>query len=169
MGFAMQIRKAKLEDLPEIMEIYSIARGFMAENGNPTQWGSAYPPREMIEEDIRDGCSYVWEGSEGLEGVFYFKEGEDPSYVRIENGAWLNEDSYGAIHRVASRGRQKGMLAACVEWCWQRCKNLKIDTHEDNHVMQNALEKNGFVRCGRIYVEDRSPRIAYQKAENAAC
>ena len=130
---------------------------------NPEQW-----PEEMVEEDIREGCSYVWEGSEGLEGVFYFKEGEDPSYIHIEEGAWLNKEPYGAIHRVASRGKKKGMLAECIAWCWLRCPNLKIDTHKDNHVMQRALEKNGFLRCGWIHVEDGTPRIAYQKAGKRA-
>ena len=39
--------------------------------------------------------------------------------------------------------------------------------------MQRALEKSGFVRCGRIYTEDGSPRWAYyhkaatQKASHA--
>ena len=29
--------------------------------------------------------------------------------------------------------------------------------------MQHLIEKNGFQRCGIIYVEDGSPRIAYEK------
>ena len=28
-------------------------------------------------------------------------------------------------------------------------------------IFDNALEKSGFVRCGRIYTEDGSPRWAY--------
>ena len=41
--------------------------------------------------------------------------------------------------------------------------NVKGDTHEDNYVMQKVFEKNGFRRCGIIYVEDGTPRIAYQR------
>ena len=43
----------------------------------------------------------------------------------------------------------------------------------DSVYMQRALEKSGFVRCGRIYTEDGSPRWAYyhkaatQKASSA--
>lgn len=29
--------------------------------------------------------------------------------------------------------------------------------------MQHKIEKNGFTRCGIIYITDGSPRIAYQK------
>ncbi len=43
--------------------------------------------------------------------------------------------------------------------------NFRIDTHNDNKIMQHVIEKNGFIRCGIIYVKDGSPRIAYEKIE----
>ena len=50
----MQIRLAELEELDRIMEIYAHARRFMAETGNPKQWGATnWPPRTLIEQDIR--------------------------------------------------------------------------------------------------------------------
>ncbi|HNZ83431.1 MAG TPA: GNAT family N-acetyltransferase, partial [Sedimentibacter sp.] len=50
-------------------------------------------------------------------------------------------------------------------WCFEKCRNLKIDTHRDNIPMQNLLNKNGFIRCGIIYLENGDERIAYQKAD----
>ena len=47
------IQKADISQLPRILEIYEKARVFMAESGNPDQWGTAYPPEEMIRQDIR--------------------------------------------------------------------------------------------------------------------
>ena len=41
------IRPARPEDLQDILSIYAIARTFMAEHGNPTQWGKTYPAREL--------------------------------------------------------------------------------------------------------------------------
>ena len=55
------------------------------------------------------------------------------------------------------------MATQVLEWCMDRCGNIRIDTHDDNLPMQHVLEKNGFIRCGRIWNEDGSPRIAYQK------
>lgn len=53
------IRQATTEDLEQIMQIYAYARSFMAANGNPTQWGDSYPPRQMIEDDIkRENCMF---------------------------------------------------------------------------------------------------------------
>ena len=51
----MKIRIATLKDLDSILRIYEHARSFMASHGNPTQWGTTYPPVDMIEHDIRMG------------------------------------------------------------------------------------------------------------------
>ena len=41
----------------------------------------------------------------------------------------------------------------------------EVNFHEDFSagVIRNLLEKNGFVRCGRIFVANGSSRIAYHK------
>lgn len=55
------IRKARLEDMPAILNLYAAARAFMAANGNPTQWGSSYPAEEQLREDMAAGELYVYE------------------------------------------------------------------------------------------------------------
>ncbi len=159
----MTIRKTIVKDLDEIMEIYNRARRFMVESGNPTQWAEGHPSRELIEQDIARGISYVCEDIHGIQGVFVFIIGEDPTYSLIEQGAWNNDETYGTVHRLASAGYRKGIASQCFDWCFNQCGNLRVDTHESNKVMQHLIEKNGFVKCGRIYAEDGSPRIAYQK------
>ena len=57
----MKIRIATLKDLDSILRIYEHARSFMASHGNPTQWGTTYPPVDMIKHDIRVGSAYVCE------------------------------------------------------------------------------------------------------------
>lgn len=157
----MEIRKAKKEDLPEILKIYEGARAFMKQNGNPTQWGNEYPQAEIIAEDVRLGRLYVICESCELFGVFAFIKGPDKDYNYID-GAWLNSLPYYAIHRVASAGKRGGMMAECVKYCLGVCNQLRIDTHEDNLPMQRSLERLGFVRCGKVYIERAGERIAYQ-------
>ena len=48
----MEIRKASLQDLDQIMQIYENAKAFMRANGNKEQWGDSYPSRELIEHDL---------------------------------------------------------------------------------------------------------------------
>lgn len=54
-----------------------------------------------------------------------------------------------------------------MDYCKAQIPHLRIDTHEDNKVMQHVLEKYGFVRCGIVYVSDGSPRIAYELLEKS--
>jgi len=156
------IKQATLSQLPHIMAIYAQARAFMAETGNPDQWGTAYPPEEMIRQDILNGKCYVNLENNMIRAVFYFAVEADPTYGYIE-GAWLNDAPYGVIHRIAVGENGKGVAAECFDFAYARCGNLRIDTHEKNIPMQRCLSKHGFTRCGIIYLEDGDPRIAYQK------
>lgn len=159
----MNIRKACIADLQEMMEIYDLARKFMVQTGNPTQWKNGYPQESLLRQDIAEGISYVGEMDGHLEAVFVYFKGDDPTYHVIEQGNWLNDAPYGVVHRVASRGAVKGAGTQCILWGFEQCGNLRMDTHDDNKVMQHVLEKNGFVKCGRIYTHDGTERIAYQK------
>lgn len=155
------IRKAVGNDLPEILKIYENARRFMAENGNPNQWGKTNPPQYTLERDIQLGQLYVVVREGKIRGVFAFIPGIDPTYGYIE-GAWRSDTPYAAIHRVASDGAG-GILAEAVAFGWEKIQHLRIDTHADNWVMQRAIERAGFQKCGIIYLENGDPRIAYEK------
>lgn len=157
------IRLAETGDLPRILEIYATARDFMRQTGNPTQWAGGYPPREVLEEDIRAKRLYVLEGSEGLCGCFMLAAGPDPTYARIFGGGWASDLPYGVIHRVASDGSQRGVLGRCVAFAGEKFRHLRIDTHEKNIPMQRALSREGFIRRGVIHTHDGTPRLAYDR------
>ena len=161
----MKVQLATAADLSAIKEIYSSAREFMRSLGNPEQWKDNYPPEDLTERDIEEKVLYkvVLDGE--ILGVFFFKAGEDPTYVNISEGAWKNDAPYAVIHRVATSAsaRGKGVCKAIFDYCFSEYPNLKIDTHRDNIPMQRALLKSGFEYCGLIYVADGSERLAYQK------
>lgn len=158
----MNIRKFTLTDLPEIEEIYLNAREEMRRSGNSSQWGNHHPKRELLMEDIQRGSGYVMVKDNKICGVFAFILGEDPTYAHIE-GKWLNDEAYGTLHRIAGNGAEKGILSHALEFCSSICPNIKTDTHKDNKKMRYLLDKLGFTRCGIIYVDDGTARIAYQK------
>ena len=132
------IRTAQPRDLARILEIYDYARGFMERTGNASQWGKHFPPEELLREDIRAQRLFVIE----------------------ENGA---VGAYGTIHRIAGDGQVHGLLRRAVDFGWERIPHLRIDTHENNRVMQYLIEKCGFSYCGVIHVDDGSPRLAYER------
>ncbi len=156
------IRLAKISDLNKISEIYSVARGFMRKNGNPHQWGDSYPEEEIIVTDIENNQLFVAESDSGeICGCFALIWGDDPTY-RIIDGKWLSCEPYAAMHRVASDGRQKGVFSQMVSFALTKYNHLRIDTYKDNKTMQYVILKNGFEYCGTIYLEDGSPRMAYE-------
>lgn len=162
----MQIRRAQEKDLSRIRPIYNAAKSYMDNSGNPNQWAVGYPPEEYLRQDIELSRLYVCEENGILHGVFLFAVMEDPTYRYID-GAWRNDEPYGVIHRIASDGTKKGIFKTVLEFCIEKMagenvSNLRIDTHEDNKTMQHLVEKYGFCRCGIIYLENGSPRLAYQ-------
>lgn len=161
-----EVVKAKKEDLPILLQIYEAARKFMRRSGNMTQWQGGFPPAELLLSDIEIGQLYVIKEEDKIIGVFALIFGSDPTYSYIEDGAWLSTEAYATLHRVASDGMQKGILEAAVNFAWKKIRHLRIDTHRDNLPMQRAIQKNGFKRCGIIYLLDGSPRIAFEKIEN---
>ena len=157
----LEIRPATEDDFERITEIYRAAREYMIRSGNPTQWGKTDPRPEVILADIREGrCRAVCDG-EVIRGVFALIDGEEPTYRHID-GAWLNDGEYIAIHRVASDGTAHGIFRCAADHCKKLAPNVRIDTHADNKTMQRQIEKNGFIKCGTVYLKNGSPRIAYQ-------
>ena len=156
------IRPAQMEDLPRLQEIYDIGRAYMRKTGNMLQWVNGYPQKELLMEDIQKGQLFVIEEEGAVRGVFAFILGDDPTYSYIEDGRWPNDLPYGTIHRIASDGTAKGIVSKALAFALGHTAQVRADTHQDNKTMQHVLEKNGFVRCGIIYLENGDPRVAYQ-------
>lgn len=156
------IREAKKSDLKRVMELYEAGKSFMRANGNDCQWINGYPQESLVLEDIKNHCLFVMEDGNSIYGVFSFITGNDPTYNTID-GKWINTEPYGTIHRICGDGSKKDVLNDCVLWAEKRIRNLRIDTHEKNIPMQNAIKKAGFEYCGIIHISDGSPRLAYQK------
>lgn len=157
------IRPAEFADLPRILEIYADAREFMRQTGNPNQWWDYHPTESTLRDDIPQRQLYVCEQDGHIGAVFAYIQGIDPTYVDIHDGQWLNDESYGVIHRIAVSDRGHGLIALCFDWALRQCPNLRIDTHRDNVPMRRALEKCGFQYCGIIHIFNGDERIAFHK------
>lgn len=156
------IRKAEYADIRRALDIYDSARQFMRSRGNAVQWVNGYPSEELLRADVAAGQLYVMEDTGGVYAVFAFLLGDDPTYAYIE-GAWRDDSAYGTLHRLGSDGTHHGVFAESAAWAAGRCSHLRADTHADNLTMQRCLEREGFVRCGTIYVEDGTPRVAFER------
>ena len=168
----MRIRKATEQDLEAVERIYEGARRFMRQSGNQKQWQNGYPSREDALRDMEKGGLYVCEedpaaGQEPGEplAVFSFFLEEEPNYRVIQDGAWTYPGPYGVIHRIAvsEKARGKGAARFCMAYGEQHAQVMRIDTHEDNLPMQGLIKSCGYRYAGIIFVEDGTPRYAYEK------
>ena len=168
----ISVRRATSADLCEILKIYAAAREYMRASGNPSQWGTSYPPRELLSSDISEEKLFVASDGEDILAVFYFDKGPDATYDKIYDGFWQGSESYSVIHRIAvsPKARGRGVAKLCFDWCLNVAGEIRIDTHRDNIPMQRALLKNGFSYCGVIRIErpsaptDDCCRLAYHKS-----
>ena len=155
------IRLAEKKDLNIIQDIFNKAKIFMRNDGNMHQWNGNYPSDEILLNDISNNNLYVCYSDDLIYGVFYFYIGVDETYNYIE-GSWPNNEEYGTIHRIASNGLRRGVFEEVLSFAKIKISNIRIDTHEDNKFMREKLNKSNFKYCGIIYINDGSPRRAYQ-------
>jgi len=155
------IRKATMNDLPEMLIIFTNARNFMADHGNPDQWKTNWPSKEILIEDIEKGQSYIVEDDGVILATYAYIIGVDKTYLQID-GAWLTEKPYGTIHRLASSQKERDIFSYIISEITKNKLNMRIDTHEKNSHMIKQILKNGFKYCGIIHPIEGGDRNAYE-------
>lgn len=159
----METRKATEADIPEIRRVYDAARQYMRSNGNASQWVNGYPSDAHIAADIDNGvCHVITDAAGSVVGAFAFILGDDPTYTDID-GCWLDDSPYGTIHRIGSDGTSSGVMKCCLDYCFSKINNIRIDTHACNSKMLELMQRFGFTRCGIIICQDGTPREAFQR------
>lgn len=164
----MEFRRASEQDIPEILAIIRQAQSYFKEH-RIDQWQGGYPNINTIQEDIDKEYGYVLLKDNQIAATVAVSFDGEETYENIYNGAWLSNQPYAVIHRLAINNELKGIgLASIVmEHIFELCRqkgigSIKVDTHQENIPMQRLLEKNQFRYCGIIHVSD-GERIAFEK------
>jgi GNAT superfamily N-acetyltransferase len=94
----------------------------------------------------------------------------EPWYDDIRDGEWMTNEDFLVIHRLAVshdvRGTDlaSGIMKQAEKLCTERgVRSIKIDTHEDNVIMQKFVKKNGFKYCGTVILGSEGKRLAFEK------
>lgn len=181
----MKIIKATENYISDISQLYDMGRKILSERG-VDQWQDGYPNAQSAADDVESGIAYLLVDSSKdsspaeynsstlplhIYGVASIAFGHEPTYDLVDGEGWQTGDlPYVFIHRVvvSQDEKGKGLTKAFFDFAEDMAKrqdaaSLRCDTHEDNLAMQRAMEKYGFKSRGTIYLEDGSPRIAYEK------
>ena len=131
------------------------------------QWRPDYPTRQTILEDIAQQIGYAFVHEEELIGYCCIMTGEEPAYQAIE-GAWKTDRPYAVVHRMAFRktARGGGLSKSAIDLIKALCRSrhisaIRVDTQEENTVMQHILLREGFQYCGLIQFGG-GPKLAYE-------
>lgn len=165
----MEFRQANISDLDQIVEIIELSKKYLKET-KVDQWQDGYPAKEDLRRDIESGNSYVLTNKDEIVATTVISLDSESTYNSIFNGEWITNEEYIVMHRVAvhDRYKGKGIFKELIKEAENLALNkgifsIKIDTHRDNISMQKAVLKNDFKKCGIIYLEDGSERIAFEK------
>ncbi len=160
---ARTVRAARPADLPAILMVLEAARGIMAASGNLSQWRAGYPAEADILRDMDREGGFVVQEAGRVVAYFAFLPSPEPTYATIHDGSWLEDTRpYHVIHRLASYPEVHGIFRTVLDWCAGRDRNLRIDTHRDNRIMQHCILQYGFRYCGIIHLANGDERLAYQ-------
>ena len=159
------IRKAALpNDGQQLMKVFAAAKAIMVASGNKNQWKDGYPSLEIVRSDMEKEGGFVVEDNGQIVAYFAFLPSPEPTYAQIYYGQWIDDMlPYHVIHRIASFPEVHGIFHSIMEFCFERERNIRIDTHRDNHIMQHNILKHGFQYCGIILLANGDERLAYQK------
>ncbi len=93
--------------------------------------------------------------------------GDEPAYNKID-GAWKTNREYAVVHRMAfsknarGGGLSKNALDLIKDFCTKKgITAIRVDTQDENKVMQHILDREGFLYCGLIEF-DGGPKLAYE-------
>ena len=166
----MKLRKTEVHEIDRVMEILLDGKAALATLGIDQWQGEGYPARDIVEQDVREGVSYV------ATCMLSFS-GED-DYDEIE-GEWLTEGdssnpAYAVVHRVAvaadsvGKGAARLMLGNAQTLAHEGgAQSLRVDTHPGNVPMLSLLRSSGFTECGIIRIKHAGgltpERVAFEK------
>ncbi|EJO5348542.1 GNAT family N-acetyltransferase [Clostridium botulinum] len=155
----MELRLAKEKDLKFIMEMITIVKKHMIQNGND-QWEGEYPDIDTLKRDIIKGHLYTVIQEDNCLAIIAINKEQAPEYKGVN---WrLNDNCPLVVHRLAVNPKFQGKgiaknLMAFVEEKAKKHKNasIRLDTYSKNKTAINLYKKLGYSIVGEVYFRDK--------------
>jgi GNAT superfamily N-acetyltransferase len=162
----MELRLAQRQEAAICYQCIEDARAYHRSLGF-IQWHPDYPTQQTILDDIAQGIGYAFTDDTGVIGYCCIVIGDEPAYHEID-GAWKTDRPYAVVHRMAFNRRARGSglsheaFQHIEDYClMHRIDAIRLDTQEENKVMQHILGREGFEYCGMVQF-DGGPKLAYE-------
>jgi Acetyltransferase (GNAT) family. len=143
----MNIRKAAIKDIDEIMKLIKDAVHDMQRRG-VDQWDDIYPNREVIEEDVESGNLFVYD-DDIIKGIIVLNEYQDEEYNAVD---WkYRKTRILVIHRlcISTKYQSAGLARAMVRFAEDYARKnkyeaIRLDTFIDNERACKLYQGEGY-------------------------
>lgn len=162
----MYLRKAHIEDIEDVMQVFSQARLAQRRAGF-RQWEDGYPSIDVLKSDIDSTTGFILDDN-GKTAGYIAIAAYDNEYNRHPE-LWDVGKDYAVFHRIALSDDYRGKKLSSILFDLAESHALRtgaafvrIDTGLENKPMQHILSKRGYINLGRcdfIWGE----RLAYEK------
>lgn len=162
----MYLRKAHIEDIEDVMRVFSQARLAQRRAGF-RQWEDGYPSIDVLKSDIDSAIGFILDDNGKTAGYIAIAAYDDEYNRHTE--LWDVGKDYAVFHRIALSDDYRGKKLSSILFDLAESHALRtgaafvrIDTGLENKPMQHILSKRGYINLGRcdfIWGE----RLAYEK------
>lgn len=165
----MIIRKAQLQEIPQILEVYHDLIDYMKNSPyRPTWEKGVYPTINHLENAICENALYIAAEGSDILGACVCNHHQGDGYERV---AWPNQvspEQVSVIHLLvtAPKNHKQGIARQLLDACARDCrlandKVLRLDTPPWNIPAQRLYESFGFVPCGELGMEYPGSGLIY--------
>ena len=166
------IRKAVVEDIPQIKKITEACAQHMIDQGI-YQWNKNYPSLEVLTKDVKANNVYVYLVEQKIVGTVMFSMEMDDFYREID---WLTQDTKQLyVHRLAVHptSQGQGIARALMDFGEtlakeKECLSVRLDTFSKNPRNNRFYQARQYQQVGQVYFSQKSehPFYCYEKLLN---
>ena len=164
----MIIRKAKKNELDDIMQVYKSCVSGMIALGID-QWDESYPNREIIEQDLEIGDYYVGLINNEIVAGIKIDSVQDPTYLTID---WADKtNNFMVVHRLCSKTKVWGngigrkMMSFAENLALKKGHfSIRLDTYINNPKAIAFYKSIGYKQLGHIHLKaDKDIYYCFEK------
>lgn len=150
----LELRKATLDDLKVIVNIYNNAIEKMNDNGI-YQWDDLYPNEEILQNDILNSQMLIGVFDNQIASIIILNQEYDNEY---KNGDWQHSDSsFYVIHRLCvnpvyqGKGIGRITIQLIEEYLRKNdIESIRLDAFSLNPIALRMYEYLGYTRVGEV-------------------
>ena len=166
------IRKAVVEDIPQIKKITEACAQYMIDQGI-YQWNKNYPSLEVLTKDVKANNVYVYIVEQKIVGTVMFSMEMDDFYTEVN---WLTPNfNQLYVHRLAVHPhyQKQGIAKALMDFGEalakeKKCLSIRLDTFSKNPRNNRFYQARQYQQVGQVFFSQKSehPFYCYEKLLN---